>query len=150
MAVNAPQAQVFTVNITLEEIHSGKGGVLTTVALETDQIGSYYRQRQLTNIVQVLSNTAEWEPEISTIDVAFVDGCHDSDFVYNDTRKILRHAKPGSFVLWHDFNLDLVPKYHWIHSVCLGVEMLFVAGWLRGRIFHVRDSWIGVYRVPER
>jgi predicted O-methyltransferase YrrM len=147
MALNAPQAHIYTVNIPPEEILNGEGGKLTTVALEREKIGSYYRQRNLANITQILANTARWEPNIGTIDVAFVDGCHDAEFVYNDTRKILTHAKPGSFILWHDFNPDLARKFEWIHSVCVGVESLFASGALSGRVFHVRDSWIGVYRV---
>jgi predicted O-methyltransferase YrrM len=147
MAVNAPKANVFTINIPPEQIRSGEGGVLTTVALEREQIGSYYRERKLGNIVQILENTARWEPNIGPIDVAWVDGCHDSEFVYQDTRKVLRQMKAGSFILWHDFNLELVDKYHWIHSVCRGVERLFADGVLNGRMFHVRDSWVGIFRV---
>jgi len=147
MAVNAPQTQVHTVNIPPEEALSGEGGKLITDALQRKKIGSYYRDRNLANITQILANTAKWEPDIGTINVAFIDGCHDTEFVYNDTRKILKHVKPGSFVLWHDFNLELVYKYQWIRSVCLGVEKLFLDGLLSGRVFHVRDSWVGVYRV---
>jgi predicted O-methyltransferase YrrM len=148
MAVNAPQARIHTVNIPPEEIHSGEGGVLTTVAFEREKIGSYYRQRNLGNIQQMLANTARWEPDIGTIDVAFVDGCHDTDFVYNDSRKVLKCMKPGSFLLWHDFNFDLVDKRDWIREVCLGVEKLFAAGLLKGQILHVRNSWVGIYQVP--
>lgn len=147
MAVNASQAKVFTINIPPEEILAGKGGELTTAAIERERIGAYYRERNLGNITQILVNSARWEPNIGAIDVAFVDGCHDAEFVYNDTRKVLRHMKPGSFVLWHDFNLDLVHKYHWICAVCTGVEKLFEDGLLSGRVLHVRDSWVGVYHV---
>ena len=147
MAVNAPKARIFTVNIPPEEILRGEGGELTTVALEREKIGSYYRQRNLKNVTQILANTARWEPDIGEIDVAFIDGSHDAAFVYNDTQKILKHMKPGSFILWHDFNLSLVAKYTWIHSVCSGVERLFESGVLKGRVFHVRDSWIGAYRL---
>ncbi len=147
MALNAPQAKIFTVNIPPEEILSGAGGEHTTIALERDQIGSYYRARNLTNITQILANTARWEPELEGIDVAFVDGCHDAEFVYNDTRKILKKMKPGSFLLWHDFNLELIHQYDWIHSVCTGVERLFAEGLLHGRVLHVRDSWMGIHRL---
>ena len=82
--------------------------------------------------------------------MAFVDACHDSEFVYNDTRKLLKHMKSGSFILWHDFNIDLIQNYHWIYSVSLGVEKLVAKGLVHDRIFHVRDSWVGVYRVPGR
>jgi predicted O-methyltransferase YrrM len=148
MAVNAPDAEIFTLNIAPEELRDGKGGRLTTVAIERDRLGSYYRERKLQNITQLIVNTTEWEPKIGVIDVAFIDGCHDSKFVFDDARKVLKYMKAGSILLWHDFNIDLVDKYSWIYSVCLGVERLFSKGLLRDRIFHIRDSWIGVYRVP--
>ena len=147
IAVNAPQAEVFTINIPPEDVYAGEGGVLTTAAFARQQIGSYYRERGLTNVVQILENSARWKPDIGTIDIAFIDGCHDTDFVYNDTLKILEHAKPGSFLLWHDFNLELIDKKQWIYSVCLGVEKLFADGLLDGAVLHVRNSWIGVYQV---
>jgi predicted O-methyltransferase YrrM len=147
MAINAPQATIYTVNIPPEGIKSGKGGERTTIALERDQIGAYYRQRGLSNVIQILANTAYWEPDFGPIDIAFIDGCHDADFVFNDTRKILKQMRAGSFIVWHDFNLDLVKKYDWIGSVCQGVERLYTHGLLSGRILHVRDSWMGMYRI---
>lgn len=149
MSVNAPESRIYTVNISPEEIHAGRGGELTTVAMERENIGIAFRKRELANVTQILANTATWNPDFGTIDVAFIDGCHDTEFVYNDTRKILKHMKPGGYILWHDFNIDLVKKYHWINSVCLGVEKLFRDGLINGRIFHIRDSWVGIYRVSE-
>lgn len=147
MSVNAPASRIYTVNIPPEEIVSGEGGKLTTVALEREKIGIAYRERNLSNITQIYANTARWEPDFGTIDFAFIDGCHDSEFVYNDTRIVLKYMKPGAFVLWHDFNLDMAKKFHWINSVCTGVERLYQVGLIKGRIFHIRDSWVGVYRV---
>jgi predicted O-methyltransferase YrrM len=149
IALNAPNSTVYTINILPEEIASGAGGILTTIALPVENIGSYYRQRGLKNIQQVYGNTASWEPNLGMIDLAFVDGSHDTKFVYNDTLKMLKRMKPGSFILWHDFNLELVAKYDWIYSVCLGVEQLYRNGYLKGRIFHLKDSWVGIYRVSE-
>lgn len=147
MSINAPDSKVFTLNIPPEEIASGEGGELTTIALERDKIGSYYRERNLGNITQIYANTARWTPDIGTIDVAFVDGCHDTEFVYNDTRKVLQHMRPGGFVLWHDFNLDLVRRHDWIHAVCRGVEKLLASGLVCGPVYHIRDSWVGIYQV---
>lgn len=146
IAQNAPNATVYTVNIPPEEI--AEGGNKITFAPSRGEIGIYYRERNLTNIRQVFANTARWEPDIGPIDVAFVDGCHDADFVYNDTRKILKWCRPGSIIMWHDFNIELAPVYHWIMDVCEGLERLYADGMVRGRILHLQDSWIGLYRVP--
>jgi predicted O-methyltransferase YrrM len=147
IAANAPQAQVYTVNIPPEAIAAGEGGKMTTEALEREEIGVYYQKRGLTNITQILANTAQWEPEMAFIDVAYIDGSHDTQFVYHDTLKLLKKMHPGSFILWHDFNPSLARKYRWIYSVCMGVEKLFEDGIIQGRLLHVRDSWVGVYRV---
>lgn len=149
MALNAPEAKIYTVNIPPEEIASGAGGVFTTDTLKVDEIGSAYRDRGLSNVVQILANTASWEPDIGKIGVAFIDGCHDTDFVVRDTIKVLAHMQPGGFIMWHDFNPGLAKKFAWVGAVCEGVERLCCKGLIRGRILHVRDSWIGVYRVPE-
>lgn len=148
LAENAPAAEVFTVNIPPEEIAAGKGGILTTGEIKREKIGAYYRSKALKNIKQIFANTGTWEPGIGPIDVAFIDGCHDAEFVYNDTRKILKHMRPGSFLLWHDFHPGLKNQFYWIYDVCLGIERLYLEDLIEGRIFHVRDSWIGVYRVP--
>jgi predicted O-methyltransferase YrrM len=148
MSVNAPKSQVYTINIPPEEITSGEGGVYTTFAMERERIGSYYKSRKLSNITQIISNTAKWEPNIGVIDVAFVDGSHDKEFVYNDTVKILDNAKPGSFILWHDFSLEWWNKLPWVYDVCQGVSLLRERGKIKGYILHVRNSWIGIYIVP--
>jgi len=147
MAANAPQARIYTVNIPPEEIVTGSGGRYTTIALAKEDIGKEYRARGMHNITQIYANTATWVPEIELIDVAFIDGCHDTEFVINDTRKILPFIRPGGFLLWHDFNPSLSDKFEWLRSVCLGVEHLYATGLLKGRMYQVRDSWVGVYRV---
>jgi predicted O-methyltransferase YrrM len=112
------------------------------------EIGRYWRERGCTNVVQVFANTATWQPSMPSIDVAFIDGCHDADFVYGDTRKILALCHPGSLVLWHDFSPALAPRYPWIAAVCQGVERLLREHLVQGPIYHLRDSWVGLYRVP--
>ena len=149
MAANAPESNIYTVNIPPEEVLSGAGGTYTTIALEREKIGLEYRKRNFTNITQIYANTASWEPDFGPVGVAYIDGCHDSDFVYNDTRKILRRMEPGSFILWHDFNPELADKFEWIYTVCRGVDRLYRDGLIKGRMFHLRDSWVGIYKVGE-
>ena len=147
MAENAPHATVHTVNIPPEEI--GAGGVHTTFAPTRDEIGREWRERKLSNVVQILANTATWEPDFGPIDVAFIDGSHDAEFVFGDTRKVLARCREGSLILLHDFHPGLRKAYPWIGAVCRGVERLYREGLLHGRILHLQDSWVGLYRVPS-
>ena len=147
MALNAPHAWVYTVNIPAEEAEAGAGGKLITGAFGRDVIGAYFLEKNIPNITQIYANTLTWQPDIGQIDVAFIDGCHDKEFVINDTLKILPHMRPGGFILWHDFNPDLAVKYGWIAEVCAAVEHLMAAGHITGNVYHVRDSWVGIWQV---
>lgn len=147
MASNAIEGKVYTVNIHPSEI--SKGGKNTTFAPSLDEIGIYYKKKGCDNVEQILANTLNWEPDFGPIDVAFIDGCHDADFVYNDTKKILRYCRPGSIIMWHDFAIELARVYSWINDVCQGIERLYAEGLIKGRILHLQDSWIGIYKIPE-
>jgi hypothetical protein len=143
MAQNAPQSTLYTVNIPPEEI--AEGGKQVTFAPVWEEIGWYYREKNYSNIQQIFANTKDWEPDFGPIDVAFIDGCHDAEFVYNDTRKILKKCRPGSIIMWHDFNPQLAKVYGWVNQVCVGVERLYAEGYLSGHILHLQDSWVGLY-----
>lgn len=145
MAQNAPGGIVYTVNISPEEI--AEGGKNVTYAPSRAIIGQYYREKGLTNIRQIFANTKNWEPDFGPIDVAFIDGCHDEEFVFNDTRKVLKNCRVGSIIMWHDFNPELSKVYPWVNSVCRGVERLYIEGYITRNIFHLQDSWIGLYVV---
>jgi predicted O-methyltransferase YrrM len=150
MSVNTSEnGIIYTINIPPEEIISGAGGVFTTQILPEKEIGAEYKKKGLTNIRQIFVNTANWVPDIGKIDLAFIDGCHDSDFVYNDTRKILSCMEPGGLILWHDFNPELRKKYVWINAVCIGIERLYKENLIEGRILHLKDSFMGLYKKEK-
>lgn len=148
IAKNAPQSRVYTLNASPEDISSGNAGNHTTVALEREHIGSYYRARGMTNIRQIYANSLHWKQNIEHVDLAFIDGCHDFDFVVSDTRKVIQIANPGCFILWHDFHLELSQEYDWIFSVCSAVGHLLRKKEINGPIFHLKNSWIGICRLP--
>ncbi len=147
LADNAKKAEIYTVNIPPEELMDGSGGIHITHSLSKDEIGHYYIERGYKNINQIYENTKDWDPDIGHIDVAFIDGCHDREFVVNDTKKIIKNMSSGSFIMWHDFNPDLYNSHNWIKQVMLGIEDLYKEGVLKNRIYHVKDSWIGIYKV---
>ncbi|MDJ0531164.1 MAG: class I SAM-dependent methyltransferase [Xenococcaceae cyanobacterium MO_207.B15] len=146
LAENAPQAKVITVNIPPEEIT--EGGVLTTHALTKDKIGWMYKEKGLINVELILQNTITWNPNLPKLDMAFIDGCHDTDVVISDTLKILPFMKPGSYIFWHDFNPCLMHKFLWIYSVCRAINALYKDQVLSQPIFFVKNSFTGIYKVP--
>jgi len=146
---NNPDARIHTVNIPPEDIQAGRGGTHVTYAPDTSEIGRAYREAGCNNVTQVLADTADWEPSaaIDPIDLAFIDGCHDAEYVVNDTMLVLGRSRPGTVILWHDFNPDLADKFAWIGTVCQGVEQLISRGMIHGRVLHLQDSWVGAYQV---
>jgi predicted O-methyltransferase YrrM len=146
MGENAPGAVIHTVNIPPEDIATG--GRLTTFAPTRDEIGRLWRERRLSNVRQIYANTATWQPDLAPIGVAFIDGCHDHDVVVNDTKLVLARARPGTVICGHDFHPGLAHRYGWIDEVCSAIETIFSREHLRGPVYHLRDSWTGLYRIP--
>lgn len=148
MARHLLAGTVHTVNIPPEEI--ADGGKHTTYAPSRDEIGLVYRQQGLTNVRQIFANTRHWKPDFTSINVAFIDGCHDTDFVINDTRKLLPLMAPGGLILWHDFNPELTYRFPWIKDVMTGIDILTHQGLLTGPVYWLQDSWTACYRVPAK
>jgi predicted O-methyltransferase YrrM len=144
---NSKNSKIYTVNIPPDNYSDRESGIFKTHKLEVNEIGEYYRNLGFTNIQQIYANTRNWNPKIGKIDIAFIDGCHDREFVINDSIKVIKNSNPGSFILWHDFNPSLRLKYKWINQVMLGIEDLYDMKFLNGKIYHVKNSWIGIYRV---
>jgi len=148
MAANSPQSTVYTVNIPPEEYD--EGGKLKTDCLSRDEIGSFYRSKNLLNIEQIYANTKTWliPDYIDDLSLVYVDGCHDKEFVYSDTRLILDRVRPGGFILWHDCSPIYRQNFGWIDEVMKGVERLLQERKISGNILNVKNSWIGILKKP--
>ena len=62
---------------------------------------------------------------------------------------MLPQMRPGGWIVWHDFAPELAPAYPWIDAVCEGVDALYRRGCLSAPVYHLRDSWMGLYQVPD-
>jgi len=147
LATNIKEGTVYTVNI-LPEQYETSAGELKTHLLSKEDIGTFYRQFDLKNIEQLYANTQTWEiPNyINELSVVFVDGAHDTDCVYTDTKKAYERIKAGGFILWHDFSPLFSSKYSWIYSVMRGVEKFLEEYNITAEIINLKNSWIGVLR----
>lgn len=139
--------KVYTVNILPEQFDASSGSKVTHL-LSKEEIGSYFKNRNIKNVQQIYADTAKWNipDEINNISVCYVDAAHDTELVYNDSRKIYPRIKNGGFICWHDFNPKLRNKFDWIDSAMRGVEWFVNEYSPDGEIVHLRDSWVGVYR----
>lgn len=146
MAVNSPQSLVYTVNIHPDELLAG--GQFVTGAPTLEQIGSFYRNKGLSNVRQVFANTKHWQipDEICDLSLVYIDGCHDTDCVYQDAKSVLDRVAQGGFILWHDCSPLYRNNYAWIDASMRGVERLLEEGLITPYILNVKNSWIGLWR----
>jgi len=72
--------------------------------------GAFYRKSAYApRVDQLWADSAEFDvtPLIGQIDLAFIDGSHNYDYVKNDTEKVMAMMAPGGVVFWHDYH----PQY---------------------------------------
>lgn len=142
-----PQSTVHSLDILPEQYNQGKH---ITHVLRTDRIGHVYRERGLTNVNQIFGDSMTWVPTLSNIGFAFIDGCHDYNYIINDTEKIITTLVPGAFICWHDFNPDLISIFPWLHQVCRAIDHLLQTNVLSGPVLYLEDSFTAIYRWDPR
>jgi len=145
----SPDLRCHTVNI-LPEQHDDSGGRMVTHLIPKSEIGSYYRDHGLQNVVQHFANTARWEipNEIHDAGMVFVDAAHDEQNVYLDSKLVWNRIAPGGFIVWHDFS-PFNRHFDWINASMRGVERFIREyGLDNAEIVNLRHSWCGVLRKP--
>ncbi len=148
MAESARTSTIYTMNASPRESERCQRGSVGASAFGRHDIGTGCCEPGCENIREICADPATWKPDIGTIGAVFIDGCYQAEFVYSNTCKVLSVAAPGAIILWQDFSLPLAHSYHSIYETCVGLEELCQTRRLRGKIYHLRDSWVGLYRVP--
>ena len=147
----APGLRCHTVNI-LPEQYDLSGGKMITHLISKEDIGSFYRERGIQNVVQYYANTARWElpPQIQGVGMVFVDAAHDEENVYLDSKLVWDRIAPGGFLVWHDFS-PFCRHFDWILASMRGAERFVRDLGLESiEIVNLRNSWCGVLRRPTR
>ncbi len=146
----AGRGTVHTVNI-LPEQYQASSGQLITHLLTREKIGAFFRAQGTPGIHQIYADTCNWTMPLDLRDLAmvFVDAAHDTEAVFKDSLLIAPRVRPGGYIVWHDFHPGLRRKFDWIDAVMRGVELFFQAHGLVPEILHLKDSWMGVWQVPE-
>ena len=149
LATNIGASTVTTVNMLPEQAIAA--GLHITHVLSRDDIGSYPRERGVTNIHQLYANTLDWDwagvPD--GLHLAFVDACHDEEAVLQDSLQAWHRLDPGGFLIWHDFSPALQKVHPWIDSSMAGVRRFLEQVKPAGEIQHLLGSWCGVLRKEQ-
>ena len=111
LAVNAPGARVFTLDLPPDEraLYALAHGERQYV--DKPQPGARFRacnpvwQEAAQRITQLLGDSAtfDWAPYEGRAGLVFVDGSHAYDCVRKDSGTAMRLAAKGGLVLWHDY-----------------------------------------------
>lgn len=137
-------AQVYTVNALPEQIE----GNIITFTLNKEEIGKVYKERGFENrVVQIYENTKnldilDFVPP-KRIDFAFLDACHDAEFVVNDFIKILPALSEQATVLLHD---TFPSVEHYYLDSYLGCMYLRRIGY---NIKHIENSSWGYWSAKD-
>lgn len=107
LAMNAPRAKIFTIDLPLEadeEIINA----MTEVNVKTIQLRSigmaYQGTPEEERIIQLFgdSRTFNFQKECPVFDMVFIDGGHDYEFVKSDSFQALNITRSGGLIIWHD------------------------------------------------
>lgn len=112
LARNAgPDAKVITLTLDpkaarLYREEAGDAAVAKRRALqESLDTFAYEGTAAAAKITQLFGDSKDFDetPYAGACDLVFVDGSHARSYVESDSRKALRMASPGGYVVWHDY-----------------------------------------------
>jgi predicted O-methyltransferase YrrM len=110
MALNAPQAQVWTLDLPPAQAGQTALGVEATELqfIQKARSGEHFAGTAVApRITQLWGDSAQFDfgPYADSMDFVFVDGSHAYDYVLNDARAALKIAKKhGSIIVFHDYS----------------------------------------------
>ena len=136
------KGKVYTLNALPEQI----SGNFITYTPPKNKIGSYLIENNIKNFQQIYADSMTWiiPNYIQNLSLVFIDGCHDTNYVYSDSKKTFNKIKKGGFIIWHDFNPEYRnnPNFSWINSCMNGVEK-FCTEMKIEKVFHLKNSYMG-------
>lgn len=106
-ALNAPQAEVFTLDLPQDYTPALKATQVDKRMMDEGQRRSlvFDNLAEKDRITCLLGDSASFDfsPFYNSIDLFFIDGAHHYEYVKNDTEKALRCVKPRGIIAWHDY-----------------------------------------------
>lgn len=103
-------------------------------------VGDQFKGHPLESRVQQVfgdSATLDWSKLGGPFDFAFIDGCHDYNYVKSDTDHALEVVRPGGIIMWHDYAMmepvsRAVDEYRErIDRLCAVEGTRIAMGWVR-------------------
>jgi hypothetical protein len=142
---NCKSSTIYTVNAPYEDIQSQRVGKATTFALKDNEIGKLFYSVSKEKIKQFICDSKDFQPPES-IDFAFIDGCHDKEYIKFDTINILRKLSHDGIIVWHDANIKLVDNFYWHKNAIEAIDEMFASSILKFPVFQIRNSFTLIYK----
>lgn len=108
MALNAPKAHIFTLDLPAEELSHTKMQIekAEEAYVKKTRSGERFLDHPAQkNIDQLFGDSAtfDFSPYYNSMDLIFVDGSHAYQYVISDTESALKLVKKGGIIIWHDY-----------------------------------------------
>ena len=134
LALNAPRAQVYTLNLPPGNKPSTRYqlGKLNERYVKDKGKLAFDDTKEAKRITQVFGDSARFDfgPFKSHIDFFFVDGAHTYAYTKNDSQKAFETVSKDGLILWHDYN----PSY-WKGTVKCLDELA-----QKHDLYHIKDT----------
>jgi hypothetical protein len=125
LAAQVPEAHIWTLDLTPAEFD--RINIEHTDWFQGEGIGrEFHNTPEESRITQLRGNTetfdySQWR---SSMDLVFVDAAHDYAHVLQDCHNALALARPGGWVVWHDFVPQWAGLVQAIHKATTGLPLV--------------------------
>lgn len=150
MAINAPEdCQVYTLDLPAEELDAAKYEISKRYQklVKKEQSGALFLEKddaefpEKKKITQLFGDSARFDfsPYENQIDLVFIDGSHDYEYVLNDTSVAMQLLRNGKgVILWHDYRngLAVVPAIEEVRRKYPDLE-----------IYHIEDTTLAYAKI---
>ena len=105
MALNAPQANVFTLDLA-DSPQPKTTGMDRRIAAEGKKRMLVFAGLPEESRIRPLygdSATFDFSPFANSVDLFFIDGAHSYEYVKNDTTQAMKCTRKGGIIAWHDY-----------------------------------------------
>jgi predicted O-methyltransferase YrrM len=140
MAVNAPQAKIYTLDLPPNKDHKVIDLELDVFPVDVGcKYNSYKEASQITHQLLGDSQQFDFTPYSGKMDLVFVDACHHYEFVKKDSENALKMVSPDGIILWHDC-ADYAP----------GVVQALNELSAKKQLFHLQGTSLVIYHNTVR
>jgi predicted O-methyltransferase YrrM len=131
LAQSAPEAEVLTLDLPDSAVAHDASDAGEMENLHRGGVGSRFSgTAESARITQLRgdSTTFDFSPYTGSVDLVFVDACHDYPYVRADSQTALRLVSPGGVVMWHDYQRGWPGVVRAVDEVTAGRDVHHVAG----------------------